>query len=160
MGGQTLSLLNSDEPPGKAWSCLDRVYNTPWSPIRVGGARSAHRGEDISIEAFDGHWPAPISRVRRSRPCRGPGTSGGRARGSLLTPLLLALFLLPYPHQLHTSSLPADDHCKGAGREGSQRPTCAICTLPTQGLQAPRFPLCVTSPLFVPSILPPRWDCH
>lgn len=35
MGGQALGLLDSDQPLGKAQSCLDRVYNTPFSPLGV-----------------------------------------------------------------------------------------------------------------------------
>lgn len=102
----------------RALSCRDRVHNTPFSPLRAGGAWGADRGEDISIEAFDGHWPAPISRVRGPGPWRSSGASGGGPWGSLLPPLLLALFLLANPHQLHSSSLPADDHWEGMGREG------------------------------------------
>lgn len=126
--------------PSPAWTELTHSLD----PIRIGGARSAHRGEDISIEAFDGHWPAPISRVRGPRPRRSPGTSGGSPWGSPLAPLLLALFLLPYPHQLHTASLPADDHCEGVGREESQGSTRVLSTLPTWWPRASRFPLSVT----------------
>lgn len=108
-------------PWGRPSPDLDRLYNIPRFPIWTGGAQSTHRGEDISIEAFDGHWPAPISRVRGPRPWRSPGASGGSPGGPLLAPLLLALFLLPNPHQLHTPPLPADDHCDRPGREGSQR---------------------------------------
>ena len=50
---------------------MDRESNTPFSPLGLEGrARGAHRGEDVSIEALDGHWPTPISRVRGPRPRR------------------------------------------------------------------------------------------
>ena len=118
MHGQT-GLLDSNQPVGKAQSCLERVSTLP--SHLAGWAQGAHRGEDVSIEAFDGHWPAPISRVWWPRPGRSPGTSGGSPRRSLFPPFLLAIFLLPNPHQLHASALPADDHCGGMGREGAQR---------------------------------------
>lgn len=86
----------------------------------AGGVLGPHRGENISIEAFNGHWPASISRIRGTRPWRCPRTSGRSPRGSLLPPLLLAFFLLPDPHQLHSPSLPADDHCRGMGTEETQ----------------------------------------
>lgn len=131
---------DSDQLSGEGPVLLGQSLQHSFLPIRTGGAQGAHRGEDVSIEAFDGHWPAPISRVGEPRPWRSPGTSSGSPKGPLLAPLLLVLFLLPNPHQLHTSSLPADDHCEGMGREGSHRPTCLICTFPTWGLQVSRFP--------------------
>lgn len=125
-GGQALGLLGGDQPwgrPSPAWT----ESNTLFSPLRLEGrARGAHRGEDISIEALDGHWPTPISRVRGPRPRRSPRASRESPWGSLFAPLLLAFFLLPNPHQLHTSALPADDHCEGWGRAGSQRPMYLI----------------------------------
>lgn len=98
----------------------------------AGGALGPHRGEDISIEAFDGHWPASIGRVWGTRPWRSPRTSGRSPRGSLLPPLLLAFFLLPDPHELHSPSLPADDHCRGMGTEDSRSYSSSL--LPLRGL--------------------------
>lgn len=106
--------------------------STYTSHPRAGGALGPHRGEDISIEAFDGHWPASIGRVWGTRPGRSPRTSGRSPRGSLLPPLLLAFFLLPDPHELHSPSLPADDHCRGMGTGDSSSYSSSL--LPLRGL--------------------------
>lgn len=126
-----------------------------------------HRGEDISIEAFDGHWPASISRVRGTRPWRCPRTSGRGPRGSLLPPLLLAFFLLPDPHQLHSPSLPADDHCRGMDghRRDSGPQSSSWSPLPPFPSEALGFhsPLPTTITPFhpvtaFPDFPPPRWN--
>lgn len=114
----------------------------PWGWRRVPGP---HRGEDVPIEALDGHWPASISRVRRTRPRRCPRTSGRSPRGSLLPPpLLLAFFLLPDPHQLYPPSLPADDHCRrmdghrrDSGPHSSPRSPLPLLPLEALGFHGP-----------------------
>lgn len=102
------------------------------------------RGEDVSIEALDGHWPTPIGRVRGPRPWRSPRASGESPWGSLFAPLLLAFFLLSNPHQLHTSALPADDHeeavddSKQTAHDADERRQCLVPAL--QGLFTGRSP--------------------
>lgn len=123
----------------------------------AGGALGPHRGEDISIEAFDGHWPASIGRVWGTRPGRSPRTSGRSPRGSLLPPLLLAFFLLPDPHELHSPSLPADDHCRGMGTGDSSSHSSSLSPLPpsprgASGFHSP-LPMTHTSTLLLPFLV-------
>ena len=100
-------------------------------------------------------------------PWRCPGTSGRGPRGSLLPPLLLAFFLLPDPHQLHSPSLPADDDCRGmdghrrdSGPHSSSRSPLPPFPSEALGFHSP-LPTTITPVHPVtsfPDFLPPRWD--